>query len=70
LLVGDGDVAVRGDDVGLESDARGRNFGLGDGAGVLGGEREQGKQRQWSEKKTGRDGTHEILQSAWAETAK
>ena len=32
LLVGERDVAVAGDDVGLEGDAGGRNFGLGDGA--------------------------------------
>jgi len=35
LLVGERDIAVAGGDVGFEGDARGRNFGLGDGAGVL-----------------------------------
>src|SRR5208337_4489896 len=68
LLVGQRDVAVAGSDVGLEGDARGRNFRLGDGARVLSGERNQGKEWKRSKKET--SWTHEILQSAKGATKK
>ncbi len=67
LLVGERNIAVVGDDVGIEGDAGGRNFGLGDGARVLSGERDQGNERKCSKKKTSR--THEFLQSARAVAA-
>jgi hypothetical protein len=68
MLVGERDIAMAGDDVGVEGDARGRDCGLGDGARVLSGERNQGKERKRSKKET--SWTHENLQSARAGTAK
>ena len=58
LLIGEGDDAVVGGDVGLESDAGGRDLRLGDGAGVLGAKGGHNKEWKGNKKKVRRDSTH------------